>query len=227
MNLSNKILIGFFGFAFIYLTAVFAEVRLRGIPNIINNSNSVAETADISGVSYLVIQNLDQDISVAGSDQPRLEVRSISGDLLKSLKYNISGDTLTLSEFKSEEMETIRISVFVPEAGLKGMTVNDSRASVKGLEQELLYISQNAGRIFMSDNRIDKVHLEVSSKSHLHITATSLDTLSAKIDNSEVLISSPVGVLKGSMENNSFLRMGRIDEIQFKKDESSRLNLHQ
>jgi hypothetical protein len=227
MKLSNKILIGFFGFAFIYLTAVFAEVRLRGTPNIINNTNSVSETADISGVSYLVIQNLDQDIAVSGSDQPRLEVRSISGDLLKSLKYNISGDTLTLSEFKSEEMGTVRISVFVPEAGLKGITVNDSRANVKGLEQELLYISQNAGRIFMSDNRIDRVQLEVSSKSYLHITATFLDTLSAKIDNSEVIISSPVNVLKGSMENNSSLQMNRIDEIQFKKDESSRLNLYQ
>jgi hypothetical protein len=227
MKLSNKILIGFFGFAFIYLTAVFAEVRLRGIPNIIDKTNSVAETADISGVSYLVIQDLDHYIAVIGSDQPRLEVRSISGDLLKSLKYNISGDTLTLSKFQAEEKPSVSISVFVPKAGLKGMTVNDSRANVKGLEQELLYISQNAGQIFMSDNRIDKVHLEVSSKSYLHITATSLDTLSAKIDNSEVIISSPVGVLKGSMENNSSLQMSRIDEIQFKKDENSRLNLYQ
>ncbi len=227
MKLSNKILIGFFGFAFLYLTAVFAEIRLRGTPNIINDANSTAETVDISGVSYLVLQNLDHDIAVTGSDQPRLEVRSISGDLLKELKYNISGDTLTLSKFQAEEKPSVSISVFVPKAGLKGMTVNDSRANVKGLEQELLYISQNAGQIFMSDNRIDKVHLEVSSKSYLHITATSLDTLSAKIDNSEVIISSPVGVLKGSMENNSSLQMSRIDEIQFKKDENSRLNLYQ
>jgi hypothetical protein len=154
-------------------------------------------------------------------------VRSISGNLLNRLKYNISGDTLTLSEFQPEEKRMVSISVFVPEAVLKGMTVNDSRANVKGLKQELLYISQNAGQIFMSDNKIDKVHLEVSSKSYLHITATSLDTLSTKIDNSQVIISSPVGVLKGSMENHSSLQMNRIDEIQFKKDESSRLHLNQ
>jgi hypothetical protein len=227
MKLSNKILIGFFGFAFIYLTAVFAEFRLRGTPNNINNTNSISETVDISGVSYLVIQDLNQDIAVVGSDQPRLEVRSISGNLLNRLKYNISGDTLTLSEFQPEEKRMVSISVFVPEAVLKGMTVNDSRANVKGLKQELLYISQNAGQIFMSDNKIDKVHLEVSSKSYLHITATSLDTLSTKIDNSQVIISSPVGVLTGSMENHSSLQMNRIDEIQFKKDESSRLHLNQ
>jgi hypothetical protein len=227
MNLSNKILVGFFGFAFVYLTAAFAEVRLRGTPNIINDTNSIAETVDISGVSYLVLQNLNQDIAVVGSGDPRLEVRSISGDLLKRLKYNISGDTLTLSDLQLEDMRTVKISVFVPEAGLKGMTVNDAGASVKGLEQERLDISQNAGRIWMSDNKIGTVHLEVSSKSNLHVTATALDTLSAKIDNSEVLISSPVGLLQGSMKNNSFLRMNAIDEIQFKKDATSRLNLYQ
>lgn len=227
MKLSNKILVGFFSIAFIYLTAVFAEVRLRGTPNIINDTNSIAETVDIQGVAYLVLQDLDQNITVIGSDHPRLEVRSISGDLLKKIKHNISGDTLTLSELKSEERKTVKISVFVAKASLKGMTVNTAAASVKGLEQKLLHISQNAGRIWMADNKIGKVHLEVSGKSHIDISATALDTLSAKIDNSEVLISSPVGFLQGSMKNNSFLRMNRIDEIQFKQDESSRLNFYQ
>jgi hypothetical protein len=226
MKLSNKILLGFFGFAFIYLTAVFAEVRLRGTPNIIDDTNSIAQTVDISGVAYLVLQDLDKNIHVIASDHARLEVRSFSGDLLQRLKYHISGDTLTLSELQSEDMKTVKISVFVPNAGLKGMTVNGAVAIVKGLEQERLYISQNAGRIWMSGSRIGKIHMEASGKSYLDVSATELDTLSAKIDNSEVLISSPVGLLEGSMENNSFLRMSRIDEIQFKKDESSRLNMY-
>jgi hypothetical protein len=225
MKLSNKILIGFFGFIFIYLTAVFAEVRLRGTPDIINETNSIAETVDISGVSYLVLHDLAHNIAVSGADHPRLEVRSISGDVLKTLKYNISGDTLTLSELQPEEMRRVMISVFVPEAGLKGITVNDAQASVKGLEQELLYISQKGGRIWMSDNKIGKVHLEVSGKSNLHITATTLDTVSATIDNSEVVISSAVGLLQGSMKNNSVLQMNACSEIQFKKDVTSRMNM--
>ena len=224
MKLSNKILIGFFGFAFIYLTAVFAEVRLRGTPNIINDSNSVAETVDISEVAYLVLQDVDYRIDIIGSDHSQLEVRSIAGDLLKSLKHKMSGDTLTLSDFQSEGRRTVKISVFVPKTGLKGITVNAAEASVKGLAQELLYISQNAGRIWMSGNRIGTIRLEASGKSHLDISATGVDTLSAKIDNSQVLISSPVGLLQGSLKNNAFLRVSDIDEIQLKKDETSRLN---
>lgn len=227
MNLSNKILLGFFGLIFLYLTAAFAEIRLSGIPNVVDDKNSIAETVDISGIAYLIINNLDRDIKVIGSDRPRLEVRSLSGDVLKQLKYKVSGDTLTFSGLQSEDTRTIRISLFVPDTSLKGIEVNSSVATVEGLEQELLYISQNSGQIFMSDSRIGHVHLEVSGKSHLNITATPLDTLSAKIDNSEVSISSPVGVLKGSMENNAFLRMSRVDEIQLKTDESSSLNLYQ
>lgn len=225
MNLSNKILIGFFGFAFIYLTAVFAEVRLRGTPNIINDSNSIAETVDISGISYVVLRDVDYRIEVIGSDHPKLEVRSITGDLLKELKHKISGDTLTLSEFKSADRKMVRISVFVPKASLKGITANAAEANVKGLNQELLYISQHAARIWMTGNKIGKIHMSVSGKSHLDISATALDTLSAKIDNSEIFIYSPVGRLEGSMENNSFMRMGDIDEIEFSKDKSSRLDL--
>src|SRR5688500_9863412 len=225
MKLSNKILIGFFGFIFLYLTAVFAEVRLRGTPNVIDDSNSIAETADITGVTYLVLQNLDETINIVGSDQPRLELRSFSGNLLPRLKYKISGDTLTLWDLPAEGMKMVRISVFVPKAGLKGMRVNDAVATVKGLQQEVLLISQNGGRIWMSENRIESVHLEASDKSYLYISAIGLDTVSAHIDSSEVVISSPLGLLKGSMKNHSFLRMNAVDEIQFKKDSTSRLNV--
>jgi hypothetical protein len=226
MKLSDKILAGFFGFAFIYLTAVFAEVRLRGIPNNIIDTNSIAETVDIPDVAYLVLEDVDYNVAVIGSDHARLEVRSISGDLLETLKYNISGDTLTLSDFQWENRRTARITAFIPQTSLKGISVKAAVATVKGLDQKLLHISQNGGRISMSDNRIGKLHLEISGKSHLNITATPLDTLSAKIENSEVLIYSPVGLLEGSMKNNSFLRMNAIGEIQFKKDETSRVNFY-
>lgn len=226
MKLSNKILLGFFGFAFIYLTAVFAEVRLRGIPNIINDNNSIAETVEMSGVSYLVLQDVDKQVNVVGSDRARLEVRSISGDLLQKLNYEVSGDTLTLSKLKSEELRTFKITFFVPKAHLKAISVNTAEAIVKGLDQELLIVSQNAGRIRMSENKIGTIQLDVSDKSYLDMSAKGLDTLQARIDNSNVHIAAPIRVLRGSMKNKSFLRAGDIDEIQFVKDDSSRLSLY-
>ena len=226
MKLSNKILFGFFGFAFIYLTAVFAEVRLRGIPNIINDNNSIAETVDMSGVSYLVLQNLDKQVNVVGSDRARLEVRSISGDLLEKLNYQVSGDTLTLSERNSEEVKTFKITFFVTKAHLKGISVNAAGATVKGLDQEHLIVSQNAGRIRMLENMIRTIQLNVSDRSYLHISAKGIETLHARIDNSEVQIAAPIQFLRGSMQNKSSLRASDIDDIQFIKDDSSRLSLY-
>lgn len=227
MKLSNKVLFAFFGAAFLYLTAVFAEVRLTGVPNVIDDSNSIAETADISGVSYLVLEDLDYNVSVIGSDRAQLEVRSMSGDLLNKLKHHVFNDTLTLSDFQSEGQRAVKISVFVPKAGLKGITVNSAEATVEGLQAELFYISQDGGRIRMSDNGIGNIHVEASAGSYLKISSTDVDTLSARIDNSEVSISSPVGIMQGSMKNKSFLHMIDVDEIQLKKDDTSRLHLYQ
>jgi hypothetical protein len=230
MKLSNKVLIGFFGFIFLYLTASFAELRFTGSPNVIDDKNSIAETEDLSGITYLVLKNLsEENIHVTPSDEPRLEVRSFAGGLIKKLKYQVSGDTLTLSYlFPSEEMSKVKITVFVPKRGFKGMTIDHSLAIVEEFEQEVLHISQNSGRIWMSESTVGKIMIDATDKSYFNISATHLDTLSAQLQSSQVqLTASPVRFVEGSMEQNSLLHLGDVEEIQFKKDRSSRLNLYQ
>ena len=226
MKLSNKILIGFLGFAFLYLTAVFAEVRLRGTPNIINDANSIAQTADIPGTAYIILRGLHDNVNVVGSDQPRLEVRSHSGDQLKRLQYKLSGDTLILSQLPSETWTPVRISVFVRKSGLRGMTVDSAAAVVSGLELTSFDIEQRTGRVWMSNNKIGKINMHASARSFSDVSGE-IDTLSATIEESQAHISAPVPVLEGSMKNNSFLRVTEIGVIQFEKDETSRLNMYQ
>ena len=227
MKLSNKILIGFFALVFIYLTAVFAEIRLRGTSVAMDDSNSIAETVDISGVAYLVLHDLDNTINVVGSDQPRVEVRSSSGDLLRTLKYTISGDTLKLSQGPPDDSKRVKISVFVPKSSLKGMTVDAATAVVEGLQLKHLDVSQHRGRVWIYGSSLGNIRLELSGLSYLQIYDTGMDTLSATIEQSEVYIASPVRLLKGSLKNAAFLRVMGVDEIQFKKDESSRLHLYE
>ncbi|HYG02093.1 MAG TPA: hypothetical protein VD927_06575 [Chryseosolibacter sp.] len=226
MRLSNKILLGFFGFIFLYLTAAIAEVRFTGIPNIVNDKNSIAETVDISGVSYLVVNGIDKHVSVIGSDRAELEVRSLSGNLLAKLTYRISGDTLTLSDLQSEDFESIRISVYVPKASLKGITLANAKASVRGLLPAQLNIVQASGSISMMDSRITAMNVDMSL-SHLDISETKIDTLSGRMEKSEVNIYSPLGVVQGDIKDGTLLRLTDIGEIQLKKDESSRLMIYQ
>jgi len=221
MKLSNKILIGFFGFIFIYLTAAFAELRLNGVPNVIDDTNSIAETVELTAISYLIIKNVDKNVLVLGSDRPRLEVRSFTGDWLAKLKHSVSGDTLTLSDFH-EENAKVKIAVFVPQAQLKGITVNTASATVNGLQQDRLHLSQKSASLWVTDSQLTKMEVDLD-QSFLDVSGTTLDTLSVQVERSRLNILSPVGILQGSMKNNAYLTLSDIEEIQLKKDKSSRL----
>lgn len=226
MKLSNKILLGFFGFLFLYLTAVFAEVRLTGTPNFIDEKNSIAESVDISGIAHLILNNLDKEVQIRAADSAVLHVRSYSGDILKRLKYRISGDTLTISALESQDVKNIKITVFVPSASLKAVTANSCRLTINGLQQDALQISQTAANVWMSDNSIGKIQSDLIQKSFLSINGPGVNTLSLNLKDSEMEVWSPVGLVEGSMKNKSSLRLTLIEEITLKKDMTSTLSIY-
>jgi hypothetical protein len=226
MKLSDKILFGFLGFIFLYLTASFAELRINGTPNVIDDKNSVAETVAIPGVQYLVVTGVGNSINVTGADRSVLEVRSFTGDFLGKVKYKVSGDTLTISGILSEATERVKISVILPKTSLKGIAVDGSVLRIEGLQSAHLSISQNSGSIRMTGSTIGKTELNLN-KGYFEISETRLDTVSATLERSQVNIFSLVGLLKGSMKNESAVRVNDVQEIQLKKDESSRLYMMQ
>lgn len=225
MKLSNKILLGFFGFVFLYMTAAFAELRFMGIPNVINKTNSVAETVDISGIRYLILNDCSREINVVPAERPHLEVLSFSGNVLKTLKYEIAGDTLTIAGLESQDSRNIQFTVFVPNSSLKAIHVKSSTLIIEGLKQDALQITGDAGRVWMSGVNIAKIGLDITNKSLLDISKATLDTMEAKITESQLIVSSPVGSLKGTVENHSLVRLNEVEEIQLKKDLNSDLNI--
>jgi hypothetical protein len=226
MKLSNKILIGFFGLIFLYLTAAFAELRMTGTPGVIDDKNSMAETVDITGVTYLILNDIDKQINVVGADEARLEVRSISGHLLTKLNYKVSGDTLTLSGVDSGEINTMKITVFIPRERLRGITVNRAMAILRGMESELLSLSQNSGTILMSESTVRNIEIHLD-QSYLDISDTNLDTVSVNLERSEVNMNARVRLVRGELNNRALLRLSDVEEIQLKKDVSSRLQTFQ
>jgi len=224
MKLSNKILIGLFGTVFIYLTAAFTEIRFRGEPHIIDDSNSLVEAIEISELGYLILPDLDQRIIVLGSGNPRIEVRSHSGDLLKNLKYKVSGDTLEILSLVKEEKQRISISIHVPNQKLRGITSNGANIIVENLHQDTLSITQSSGWIQIQKKSIlSNLNINVINDGNFNLSDSELNTLSATIDNSEVIIMPAVDRLEGTMTNESYLLVNVIEDLQFKKDKSSRL----
>lgn len=228
MKLSNKILIGFFGFIFLYLTAVFAEVRLRGTHTLLQGSKGLTETVDLEGMAYLILPELDHPIYIIGSDNPRMEVKSTTGDLLRKLKYSLSSDTLSLEQLEVEEDVPVNITIYVPKKSFRGVTLNGAVAIIKDLEQERFIISLNEGRIEMTENnKVVDIQLNAhNSYFYLSGNTNVFETVSVAIDNSKVIVDTQIKLLKGTMENNSYLGLSGAAEIQFKKDVTSNLNLY-
>lgn len=226
MKLSNKILLAFFGIAFFYLTAAFVEVRVRGVHNIMNDKNSLVETVELTNISYVVVDDVDKNVQIIGSDRPRLEVRSKAGDMLKNLTYKVTGDTLTLASLESGDFKMMKIAVYVPHSTLKGIEVKSSSATIEKLEQEVLQLSQHAARVWISDSKIADLRMELSGKSFVELNSSNLETITANIEGSQVMVSSPVGLVRGALKDDSFMQLFDIRDIQVTKDASSTLRMY-
>ncbi len=227
MKLSNKILIGFFGFIFVYLMAGFTEIRFRGNMNVLDDSTGIKESVDLIEIRYLIFRDLDESITVIGSDEAKLEVHSISGDLLHRLEYKVYGDTLELTQLQLEENENVDLTVRVSTHLLNGIEMHGATVVVDKLNQKQLRIIQNSGRIrFSEENKLNKLDVISNNGGQLDFEGTKLDTLSIQLDDSNVSINAGSMRVEGNLVNESFLWMSDVDEIQVKKDRSSQFNFN-
>ena len=224
MQLSNKILIGLFGFLFLYMIVAFTEMRFKGDLNRLDDSNSISESVDIDRINYLNIPDIDQRIVVSGSNRPGIEVKSISGNVLQYLKYEMVGDTLSIKSLELLKKEAVYITIYVPKNTFKGLTSTNSMLTISELDQETLSIHQTDGWINVSEgNKINKLNLNAQYSAYFKLTNTEIDTLNVTLSSSEVLTDGPIKLVKGSMTKDSYLHLVGTSEIQIKKDESSRL----
>lgn len=227
MKLSDKILIGLLGFVFIYMTAAFAEMRIKGDPNSLDESNSKLETMKVVDLGYLIIEDLDHRIKIIGSANSEIQVRSLTGDLLNKLKYELTNDTLKILELTLEGDPRVGISIHVPNQSLRGIMSNGNSLVFEDLNVDSVSLIQRSGwTTFQKNNEFDKLSIDISEKGYLNLYSAELKTLDIKIDSSDVGVYSPIDLLKGSMQNDSYLRVRGSKEILFKRDSTSRLYLN-
>lgn len=227
MQLSNKILIGLFSFLFLYMIVAFTEMRFKGDLNRFDDSNSISEKAEITSVNYVTIPELEPRIIIIGSDKPGIEVKSVTGNVLQNLKYEITGDTINIISMELTEKQLVNITIHVSKSTFRGLSSINSGVIISDLQQESLDINQNDGWIRMSDtNKIGRLNLTAQNYAYFSFLKGEIDTLNTTIHGSEVSIPQPMKLVKGSMTNGSYLHLQGTSEIQFKKDEGSRLILN-
>lgn len=226
MKLSNKILIGFFSFVFVYMTLAFTEIRFRGDLNRIDEHSGIAETQDISNIRFIDIVDIDHQVAISGADQPRIEVKSASGQALKNLRYEINGDTLSLKELVLEKNETARVTVYVTDQQLRGLRMKDTRVTLRSLEQKYLSVIQKGGQLWLDKkNRLSQISItsEVDARVYIY---TELDELNVEASSTEIVMQGDLKKLTGRLASRSLLVANGMDDIQLSKDKSSRIQLY-
>jgi hypothetical protein len=209
------------------MIVAFTEMRLKGDLNRLDDGNSISEKAEITTVNYVMLSNLDPRLTIIGSEMTRLEVKSIKGDMLQYLEYEIVGDTLNILSMKLENKQIAHITLYVPKSTFRGLSSTHSGVVIADLQQETLDIHQKDGWVRMTDsNKIGQLNLIAQNTAYFSFTKGEIERLNTSIDDSEVSIPQPMKLVKGSMLNNSYLHLRGTSEIQFKKDESSRLILN-
>lgn len=227
MKLSNKILIGVIGFAFIYITAAFTEIRYFGDPHRLNKDNSLLESIDIPELRYIVLQNIDKRIRVIGSESAGIEVRSLSGNALSKLKYKISNDTLSLMGLELENDSPFGISIKVSNHQIRQIKSDGISLIVENLKGDTISLVQKSGwTTFHKNNVFDQLDIAVSDDGNLNLIDMKLKSLVVELNESRAMVFTPIVRLTGSMKNNSRLHLSGAEEIQFKKDSTCSLYLN-
>ena len=225
MKASNRILLIFFSGALLYMLAAFAEVRLSGERSDLH-SNAEVETVRLENMKYLVLSDLERRVNITSSDEPRIELRSNTGQLLSNLSYNLSGDTLRLLTLNLEEDIRVELTIYVPNEGFLGLESRGINVDIFRIEQLTLSLNLQGGRVTMDDNiELDKLSITASKNAQFDLFDGDVDTLMLDLDEANVEIRIGINRLEGQMNNGAVLSLFGANEFAFTKDKLSTMRV--
>lgn len=228
MKLSNKTLIVFFGIILAYTLMAFTEIRLRGDTREFHEDNSIAESAPLSNVKYIVLsENLEKKVTIQSSETPRIEIRSKSGQVLSKFVYELANDTLLLDRFEvGENEEHFHLTLFVPSTGFTGLTTTSSSVTLTDIQQDSLTINQTGGRVTMQkDIEIDHITITQRASANCYLYNARVGTITMDLDDSDLNVQAKVQGLQGVLANKARLYSYGLNSIQLSKDNSSSIKI--
>lgn len=147
-------------------------------------------------------------------------------DSLIAPKLDVKNDTLFLSA-KSR----IRITLTLKDLNkLKSIDGINSTVFLSGIEMSTLTLNFKGGKINLTDNtKIKNISITLSEKSGFDVHHNAVvDTLNLDIHNSKINFynrNSNISLLKGTIDNNSNVRIPKAFHINLEVDKSSKLNM--
>lgn len=231
MKLSNKILIGFFSIGMLYTFAVMLEVRLYGKYTFWRDGeirgDIITETRSIDHPKFLSLTGNRRYVKIVQSDNPRVEIQSLDGNLLSQISIAEEADTLTIdyASFSPKDMYTM--VVYLPAQDTLDLATTAAFLRLDSINLAQLNVQQAGGNIRLAeDSEVTKLAINATDTARFDVTDSRVDSIQVGLDKRSVVsILSEVKHLSGTLIQKSLLVAEEPRKIQVSRDDSSSIRI--
>jgi hypothetical protein len=228
MKTSNKILLGLLTTIFLFITAVFIDIRVFGVHRSERNMIKKTHNIDLGNYKYLKTKNINS-LEIRPSANNHLNFIAYNDTVEFAIDYRIENDTLFLIGKKSPQYYT-HYSLYT-QSEIKSILALDSKIELKGLKQDEIFIKIDGGEAYCWGK--DSLRLSIFKKcnisqvnSRLNLHNVKIDTLKIDMVKSRAEFVKNIPVLNATMNDKSNLQLRKVSEAKFTSDKSSRIYFH-
>ncbi len=230
MKTGNIILFSIMGSFSILIIAGALELRLFGklhdgkthySPNTVREVNATLQPFQV-----LVIRE-SINIAIEKSDSLSFQVFRNKNESAPRVKFHQSADTLFIDQVAfGENGNNLHAVIKLKDAQLlKTIRADHSTFSIDDFDGKSLVLSLNESRLYVT-SELHLSHLRISAiDSYISYNGDVANKLEADLNHSEVYIQGDVFEFNGTIKNDSDLRLQNVNQIHFKKDSTSSVQI--
>lgn len=190
-----------------------------------DNIEAFKQNIDLPEFQYLVINDmpLSTNIILGGKNEIELILKNKSEASV--LDYHIKGDTLFIEGVNENGSVLLSVNLFMTHGQLNGINSNQSGVNINQYNNDSLTLVLNHTTIDIHQPCvIGSLSIFGTDQSTVNVYSAQVDTLKLDLNNSTVRMQTIINKLQGQMSNHSELDLRDVSDLDFKKDNSSRLN---
>ncbi|HYW95421.1 MAG TPA: hypothetical protein VE870_07540 [Bacteroidales bacterium] len=224
MKTSKIIFISLLGTISAFIVAGAIDVRLNGQSSrIIENKNS---HITLPLFSNIIIEN-SGNLNVIQSDSAYLEVNWQKDAEERDIDHILSGDTLIIIGI-SKSVEGLLYANLYVSGPINSIILRNSQIVINRINSSVLSIRMNGSKAWLNDkpngellyNRLD---IRATGESYINTGDFSADSVNVTLQNSMANLNIIAGRLNGVLSEGSTMTSRQADDIQLKKDSTSKI----
>ena len=168
-------------------------------------------------------------IKIKCSDKNLIKIENYADTMLYSFVHQIINDTLKI--VSQDDQPFMHEFTILTNSKIQSINTEKSNIEIEGFRQDYLRIYQNQGqlRCYGNDSRktskFNKLNI-IQNDAYMKLQNIHVDTLEIHMIKSRTEFDSDIAMLNAKIMNHSKLQLRNVAELNFKKDDSSKIHFN-